>query len=245
MADRVPTWPCQGIVRRGRRARPQAVPHAAVADRRALPPVMAVLASLLLLVWTESTRALPVGISAGANVAYASIDGSGADPDAELATWPRDTLADTPTVHASSLLNDGTWAESRKPTDAPPLAGWYGLAAAEYGVSDHLLRALHHVESNASPDGCVANLEGSGAVGPFQFKPATFGQYGVDANHDGVRDMCSFADALFSAARYLRALGADDLDSAATRAALVRYGTDPDRVLPLAQQYRDAIARRP
>jgi len=117
------------------------------------------------------------------------------------------------------------------------------LAAAEQGVSADLLRALHDVESSGAPDGCVANAEGSGAVGPFQFKRSTFRRYGVDANRDGRRDICSFADALFSAARYLRALGVGDLDDPRTRQALARYGTDPDRVLALARIYRDRAAR--
>ena len=82
-------------------------------------------------------------------------------------------------------------------------------------------------------------MEGSGALGPFQFKRATFRQYGVDGNHDGERDICAFTDALFSAARYLRALGADGIDDPRTRRALTRYGTDPDRVLALARSYRD------
>jgi hypothetical protein len=122
---------------------------------------------------------------------------------------------------------------------APPMIGWYRLAAAEQGVSADLLRALHEVESNAAPDGCIANMEGSGATGPFQFKRATFRQYGIDANHDGDRDICAFTDALFSAARYLRALDVGDLDDPQTRRALARYGTDPDRVLVLARSYRD------
>jgi hypothetical protein len=125
---------------------------------------------------------------------------------------------------------------------APPTIGWYRLAAVEQAVSAELLRALHEVESNGAPDGCVANAQGSGAVGPFQFKPATFRKYSVDGNYDGHRDICSFADALFSAARYLRALGAGDLDDPGTRVALARYGTDPDRVLSLALSYRDRAA---
>jgi len=125
---------------------------------------------------------------------------------------------------------------------APPTTGWYRLAAAEQNISAEVLRALHEVETNAAPDGCVANAQGSGAVGPFQFKPATFRQYGVDANHDGYSDICSFTDALFSAARYLRALGAGGIDDASTRAALARYGTDPDRVLALAISYRERAA---
>lgn len=127
--------------------------------------------------------------------------------------------------------------------NAPALIGWYRLAEAEQAVSADLLRALHDVESSAAPDGCVANAQGSGAIGPFQFKPATFRQYGVDGNHDGRRDICSFADALFSAARYLRALGAVGLDNPETRQALTRYGTDPDRVLALARRYRDRTVR--
>jgi membrane-bound lytic murein transglycosylase B len=126
---------------------------------------------------------------------------------------------------------------------APPTIGWFRLAATEQSISVDLLRALHQVESNAAPDGCVANLHGSGALGPFQMKPATFRAYGVDGNHDGRRDICSFADALFSAARYLHALGASDLDAPQTRKALTRYGTDPDRVLTLAVSYRDRAAQ--
>jgi len=125
------------------------------------------------------------------------------------------------------------------PGGGSPVMAWYRQAAAEEGVSVDLLHALHDVESSAAPDGCIKNAEGSGAVGPFQFKRATFRRYGVDANHDGVRDICSFTDALFSAARYLRALGADGLDNPQTHQALARYGTDPDHVLSLARNYRD------
>jgi hypothetical protein len=203
------------------------------------------MASFVLLVWSGAVHSTPVGASASTLVAYAATDRSAEDRDAVLAT-PRDNLgADALTERDSlSAVDDLDRAVIGVRIDAPAVAGWYRLAASEYGVSDHLLRALHQVESNAAPDGCVANLESSGAVGPFQFKPATFGQYGVDANLDGTRDICAFTDALFSAARYLRALGADDLDSPATREALVRYGTDADRVMVLALHYRDAAGGR-
>jgi hypothetical protein len=121
-----------------------------------------------------------------------------------------------------------------RPTD------WYHLAAVEHEASPQFLEALHAVESNTSPDGCVRNLQGSGATGPFQFKPATFARFGVDGNHDGVVDICGFSDSLFSAARYLRAIGADsDPASEASRRALARYGTDVDRVVSLARAYQD------
>lgn len=116
---------------------------------------------------------------------------------------------------------------------------WYQSAATEYGVSPHLLEALHQIESGAAPDGCWPNAEGSGAVGPFQFKAATFQSYGIDANEDGAVDICGFADSLFAAARYLSALGADgEVEGPQIRDALDRYGTDTDRVIDLARYYR-------
>jgi len=119
-----------------------------------------------------------------------------------------------------------------------PLA-WYRVAAAEEGFSPYLLEALRRIESSAAPDGCWPNIEGSGVLGPFQFKRSTFESHAVDGNGDGLIDICSFADSLFSAAAYLKALGADsDLDGPAVRRALARFGTDPDRVIDLARYYR-------
>ena len=117
-----------------------------------------------------------------------------------------------------------------------PARTLYEVAGARYGVSPALLVALHAVESGSAGDGCVRNRQGSGAVGPFQFKPATFRTYGVDADGDGRADICGRADALYSAARYLKALGADAHPaSPATRRALARYGTHVERVVALAR----------
>jgi len=116
---------------------------------------------------------------------------------------------------------------------------WYRLAASEQGVSPYVLEAIHQIESGAAPDGCWPNIEGSGALGPYQFKRATFESHAVDGNGDGTTDICGFADSLFSAAAYLKSLGADaDIDGAAVRGALARFGTDPDRVVELARYYR-------
>lgn len=112
----------------------------------------------------------------------------------------------------------------------------YEQAAAHYDLSPGMLQALHLVESSGAWDSCLANLEGSGAIGPFQFKPATFGAYGLDADGDGQANICGFIDSLFSAARYLQALGATaDPTSPATHRALKRYGTDPVRVVALTR----------
>jgi hypothetical protein len=139
------------------------------------------------------------------------------------------------------LVDDGLGVGRRAettPTRPPTL---YDHAARRYGINAAMLKALHDVESSAASDGCLENLEGSGAVGPFQFKPATFRAYGVDGDGNGRADICGFVDSLFSAARYLQILGADaDPASELTRAALARYGTDPEWVIGLA---RDRLAR--
>ena len=44
----------------------------------------------------------------------------------------------------------------------------------------------------------------------MQFLPSSWAQYGVDANGDGFKDPYNPADAIFAAARYLRAAGGDD-----------------------------------
>jgi hypothetical protein len=61
------------------------------------------------------------------------------------------------------------------------------------------------------------------AVGPFQFIPETWAEYGRDGNGDGVADPQSLWDASAAAADFLCANGADvDVDAALTR----YFGTD-------------------
>lgn len=233
-------------VNRRRAARLRAVPRETIARpargrrstglRHALG-ALGLLATLLLAILPAHANGLDPGPGARPALGVHAIVDEGEDGTMSALLSMSTHRSDVQELGSTAV--PGTTGHASPAENAPPTIGWYRLASVEQAVSVELLRALHEVESNAAPDGCIANAEGSGAIGPFQFKPATFRQYGVDANHDGHRDMCSFADALFSAARYLRALGADDLDDPKTREALVRYGTDPDRVLALARSYRD------
>ena len=83
------------------------------------------------------------------------------------------------------------------------LALWQG-AGAQYGVPWQVLAAINQVESDF---GRNMGPSSAGAIGWMQFMPATWLEWGVDANGDGVADPWNAADAIYSAARYLAAAG--------------------------------------
>jgi hypothetical protein len=87
----------------------------------------------------------------------------------------------------------------------PRLLPIYQSAAARYGVPWEVLAAINEVETNYGQDLSVSS---AGAEGWMQFLPQTWTEYGVDAGGRGVRDPYNPADAIFAAARYLRAAGA-------------------------------------
>ena len=88
----------------------------------------------------------------------------------------------------------------------------YKAAAARYGVPWQILAAINEVETNYGTD---LSLSSAGAEGWMQFMPGTWLQYGVDALDAGYADPYNPVDAIFAAARYLRAAGAaSDLRSA-------------------------------
>jgi hypothetical protein len=161
--------------------------------------------------------------------------GAGAMLATRLATTPLEPEPSDLPADRTGSARDFTPPGARSPVLGSTTLGvspLYGQAAARYGLDPRVLRALHQVESTSAFRGCLANRQDSGAIGPFQFKPATFRQYAVDADGDGQPNICGFADALFTAARYLQALGADArADSARTYRALVRYGTHAPRVV--------------
>ncbi len=81
----------------------------------------------------------------------------------------------------------------------------YKAAAVQYGVPWQILAAINEIETNYGTDQSVSS---AGAVGWMQFMPATWLQYGVDALNSGYADPYNPVDAVFAAARYLRAAGA-------------------------------------
>jgi hypothetical protein len=86
----------------------------------------------------------------------------------------------------------------------PFLLPVYQAAGSEYGVRWEILAAINEIETDY---GRNLNVSSAGALGWMQFMPATWKQYGVDANRDGRRDPYNPVDAIFAAARYLKAAG--------------------------------------
>ncbi len=88
----------------------------------------------------------------------------------------------------------------------PFLLPIYQAAGIEYGIRWEVLAAINEIETDY---GRNLNVSSAGALGWMQFMPATWKQYGTDANRDGRKDPFNPVDAIFAAARYLRAAGAD------------------------------------
>jgi Transglycosylase SLT domain/Peptidase family M23 len=87
----------------------------------------------------------------------------------------------------------------------PFLLPIYQAAGIEYGVRWEVLAAINEIETDY---GRNLNVSSAGALGWMQFMPSTWKRYGVDANHDGQKDPYNPVDAIFAAARYLKAAGA-------------------------------------
>ncbi len=88
----------------------------------------------------------------------------------------------------------------------PFLLPIYRAAADRYKVPWEVLAAVNEIETDFGRNVAVSS---AGAVGWMQFMPATWRDYGLDANGDGHEDPLNPLDAIFSAARYLKASGAE------------------------------------
>jgi hypothetical protein len=86
----------------------------------------------------------------------------------------------------------------------PFLLSIYQAAGIQYGVRWEVLAAINEIETDY---GRNLNVSSAGAVGWMQFMPSTWHTYGTDANRDGHKDPYNPVDAIFAAARYLKAAG--------------------------------------
>jgi hypothetical protein len=87
----------------------------------------------------------------------------------------------------------------------PFLLSIYQAAGIEYGIPWEVLAAINEVETDY---GRNLDVSSAGALGWMQFMPGSWQTYGVDGNEDGRKDPYNPVDAIFAAARYLRAAGA-------------------------------------
>jgi membrane-bound lytic murein transglycosylase B len=85
------------------------------------------------------------------------------------------------------------------------LVSLYKQAGRHYHVPWPILAAINEIETDFGRNVAVSS---AGATGWMQFMPATWRTYGVDADHNGVKDPDNPRDAIFAAARYLKASGA-------------------------------------
>jgi hypothetical protein len=84
----------------------------------------------------------------------------------------------------------------------------YEAAAAKYNLGERgpsILAGINWVETGF---GSNLGVSSAAAEGWMQFLPSSWAAYGVDANGDGVKDSYNPWDAIFAAARLLRASGA-------------------------------------
>ena len=130
---------------------------------------------------------------------------------------------DTARSSGFSLPKPGT--ERRNSTSTPPMSipadhqKHYEAAGRKYGIPWQLLAGIgmeetHHWRIKATSS--------AGAMGPMQFTPATWIDYGVDGDGDGTADILSVPDAIHSAANMLSRNGAT-IDADGVRSALRRY----------------------
>lgn len=88
------------------------------------------------------------------------------------------------------------------------LAPIYEQASARYGLGPRGPAVLASINFHETDFGHDLGTSSAGAEGWMQFEPSSWGAYGVDANGDGVKDPSNPWDAIFAAARLLRAAGA-------------------------------------
>jgi transglycosylase-like protein with SLT domain len=89
--------------------------------------------------------------------------------------------------------------------EIPPfLLPIYQACGTEYGIPWEVLASINKIETGF---GTNLNVSSAGAVGWMQFLPASWEQFGLDANGDGRKDPYNPVDAICAAAHYLKLAG--------------------------------------
>jgi Transglycosylase SLT domain len=130
-----------------------------------------------------------------------------------------------------------------------PYLRLYRQAARRYGLDWAILAGIGRVECDHGRDpdpACTREgaVNSAGAGGPMQFTASTWARYGVDGDGDGRADRWAPADAIYSAANYLRASGAPS----DYRRALLAYNDAvwyAEEVEAWAARYRGAASPQP
>ncbi|HEV2812268.1 MAG TPA: lytic transglycosylase domain-containing protein, partial [Solirubrobacteraceae bacterium] len=135
-------------------------------------------------------------------------DGGAVDvPEPKAALDPVTTTAGSPFAGIASGMDFVSTDEALARFAIPPfLVPIYVAAGRAYDVPWNLLAAINQIETDFGRIG--HQVSSAGALGWMQFMPATWRMYGVDASGDGVADPYNPVDAIYAAARYLRASGA-------------------------------------
>jgi hypothetical protein len=114
-------------------------------------------------------------------------------------------------VQSAEAQGEGVSALAER--EIPPLyLRLYRQAGERYGLDWAILAGIGKVECDHGRDpapSCTQEgaVNTAGAGGPMQFLASTWAEYGVDAEGAGPPDRWNPADAIFSAANYLRASG--------------------------------------
>jgi murein DD-endopeptidase MepM/ murein hydrolase activator NlpD len=123
---------------------------------------------------------------------------SSSESTGATAAPPPSQLFSVPSIPSSTCAAAGV---------PPILIPMYQRAAAAYGLGPQGAAVLAGINEVETAFGTNLNVSSAGAIGWMQFMPSTWETYGVDANGDGVSDPYNPEDAIFAAARYLRAAG--------------------------------------
>jgi hypothetical protein len=108
-------------------------------------------------------------------------------------------------TRATPVNQDVSSAYARQLIPSTYLDLYRRAAATCPGLPWTVLAAIGTLETR---NGQNVHTSVGGAQGPMQFLPSTWARWGYDANQDGVANINSPADAVFTAARYLCATGA-------------------------------------